>query len=121
LKWLNSHAWQTATVYSEAVTAKANKKGRRKWTGALTASPDGDPKWTLPLTQPGVINPALGPGQPNLIFCVLDGELFVTGRPTEDIDRVCLTIACSKHLGLLEWVSHQFDWFLLHQHNKYAG
>ena len=101
LKWLNSHTWKTETVYSGAVSAKANKKGRRKWTGVPTTSPDDDPTWTLPLTHPGVINPALGPGQPNLIFCVMDGELFVTGRLKEDIDRVCLTIAVSRHIGLL--------------------
>jgi protein gp37 len=80
---------------------KANASGRRKWTGDLTALRDGDPIWTLPLTHPGVANPALGPRKPNLIFTVLEGDLFVEGRPKEDIDRVCLTITVSRHIGLL--------------------
>jgi hypothetical protein len=57
--------------------------------------------WNWPLTWPGVVNPALGPGKPNLIFCVLEGDLFVEGRPKKDIDRVCTTVALSKHIGLL--------------------
>jgi protein gp37 len=57
--------------------------------------------WNFPLTFPGVVNPALGPGKPNLIFAVVDGDLFVTDRPKADIDRVCATFAASKHIGLL--------------------
>ena len=49
----------------------------------------------------GVVNPALGPGKPNLIFAVVDGDLFVEGRPPEDINQVCRTLAASKHIGLL--------------------
>jgi protein gp37 len=60
-----------------------------------------DPVWNLPLTHPGVVNPALGPGKPNLIFVVLEGDLFVEGRPKEDIDQVLRTIARSKNIGLL--------------------
>jgi protein gp37 len=55
----------------------------------------------LALTWPGVENPALGPGQPSLIFVVMEGDLFAKGRPKQDIDRVCRTIAQSKHIGLL--------------------
>ena len=50
---------------------------------------------------PGVENPALGPGKANLIFAVIDGDLFVAGRPEADINRVCATLAASKHIGLL--------------------
>jgi protein gp37 len=63
--------------------------------------------WNFPLTFPGVVNPALDPETadpaqiPNLIFAVVDGDLFVEGRPKEDINRVCATLAASKHLGLL--------------------
>jgi protein gp37 len=47
------------------------------------------------------VNPALGPGKPNLIFAVVDGDLFVKGRPKKDIDQVCRTLVASKHIGLL--------------------
>ena len=67
----------------------------------LTALRDGDPLWNWPLTWPGVANPALGEGKPNLIFVVMEGDLFVPGRDKEDIDRVCRTIVRSKHIGLL--------------------
>jgi protein gp37 len=67
----------------------------------LTALVDGDPMWNWPLTFPGVVNPALGPGKPNLIFVVMEGDLFVEGRPKEDINQVCATIAFSRHIGLL--------------------
>jgi protein gp37 len=99
-KWLNSHTWKRETVYTGAVK-EANERGRRKWTGDLTALRDGDPVWNLPLTHPGVVNPALGPDAPNLIFCVMDGDLFVTGRPKEDKDSVCEIIARSRHIGIL--------------------
>jgi protein gp37 len=98
-KWLKSHTWKTETVHT-GVT-KLNKRGRPVWTGDLTALRDGDPLWNWPLTWPGVVNPALGLGKPNLIFVVMEGDLFVQGRPKEDIDRVCVTIAVSKHIGLL--------------------
>jgi protein gp37 len=57
--------------------------------------------WNFPLTFPGVENPALGPGKPNLIFAVVDGDLFLEGRPHGDINRVCRTLVASEHLGLL--------------------
>jgi protein gp37 len=59
--------------------------------------------WDRPLTHPGVVNPALGPGKPNLISVVYQGDLFVEGRPKKYIDRVCASIAASKykHIGLL--------------------
>jgi protein gp37 len=57
--------------------------------------------WTWPLTWSGVVNPALGPRRPNLIFVVVLGDLFVEGRPTEVIDRVVETIVLSDHIGLL--------------------
>jgi protein gp37 len=99
-KWLKSHTWKTATVHT-GVTAEDKKKERRVWTRILTALDYGDPVWNLPRTHPGVVNPALGRGKPNLIFVVLEGDLFVEGRPKEDIDQVFLTIADSKNIGLL--------------------
>jgi protein gp37 len=98
-KWLKSHKWKTETVHTRAT--KEDKHGLLVFTGELTALRDGDPLLTWPLTWPGVMNPALGPGKPNLIFCVMEGDLFVAGRPKEDIDRVCRTIAQSPHIGLL--------------------
>ena len=107
MRWLNSHTWKVETVYSEAITKEA-KRARRKWTGYLTALREGDEMWNR-LTHPGVENPALGPGKPNLIAVVYQGDLFVEAwvkgelvkRPKKDIDRVCATIAVSKHIGLL--------------------
>jgi protein gp37 len=98
-KWLTQHKWKTETVHSGVI--KLAKDGRPQWTGNLTALRDGDKVWTWPLTWPGVINPALGFGAPSLIFCVLMGDLFGTGRRTADIDRVCATIAASRHIGIL--------------------
>ena len=100
MKWLNSHTWNVETVYSGAVTKEA-KRARRKWTGVLTALRDGDHMWDRPLTHPGVENPALGPGKPNLISVVFQGDLFVEGRPKKDIDLVCVTLVVSEHMGLL--------------------
>jgi protein gp37 len=107
-KWNNSHTHASETVYTAAFTKEANR-GRRKWTGILTAYRDGDEMWDRPLTHPGVVNPALGHGKPNLISVVYQGDLFVEGlvkglavkRPKKDIDGVCATIAASKHIGLL--------------------
>jgi hypothetical protein len=93
MKWLNSHTWETEVVYDGAVTEEA-KDGRRKWTRILTALREGDEMWDRPLTFPGAENPALGPGKPNLISVVYQGDLFVEGRPKKNIDRVCATIAC---------------------------
>jgi protein gp37 len=61
-----------------------------------------------------VVNPALGPGKPNLIFAVVDGDLFVTGRSKEDINRVCRILAASPHLGLLcsKYTREMADYFL---------
>jgi protein gp37 len=98
LPWLKSHTWDVETVHTGVIKLVG---GRPAWTGKLTASPDGDPMWTWPLKWPGVVNPALGPGRPNLIFVEVLGDLFVTGRHTKDIDRVCATIAQSDHIGLL--------------------
>jgi protein gp37 len=104
-KWLTSHTWKTETAHS-GVT-KLNKRGRRVWSGILTALRNGDPVWNFPLTFPGVVNPALDPEAadpaqiPNLIFVVLEGDLFVEGRPKEDINQVCATIAASRHIGIL--------------------
>jgi protein gp37 len=108
MRWLNSHTWKVETVYSGAITKEA-KRARRKWTGILTALRDGDHMWNKPLTHPGVVNPALGPGKPNLISVVYQGDLFVEARvkgqlvkrPKKDVDWVCATIAVSKHIGLL--------------------
>jgi protein gp37 len=101
LPWLKCHTWQTETVYTGAIEEAVDSSVR--WTGDATALRPGDPMWNFPLTtfRDGVVNPALGPGKPNLIFAVVDGDLFLEGRPTEDINRVCRTLVASKHLGLL--------------------
>ena len=96
--WLHSHTWESETVHRGVTKVQ---RGRPVWTENITASPDGDPMWTWPLTWPGVENPALGPRKPSLIFVVVTGDLFVTGRPTDDIERVCATIAASEHIGLI--------------------
>jgi protein gp37 len=69
--------------------------------------------WNFPLTFPGVENPALGPGKPNLIFAVVDGDLFYDVRPLEDINRVCRTLVASKHIGLLctKYTRQMVDYF----------
>ena len=99
LPWLKSHTWTVPTVYTGAIKEAAD--GSMQWTGDPTALRVGDPVWNFPLTFPGVVNPALGPGKPNLLFTVVDGDLFLEGRPKEDINRVCRTLVASKHLGLL--------------------
>jgi protein gp37 len=98
LPWLASHTHRSKTVYTGVTKVL---RGRRVWEKNLTASPDGDQMWTLPLTHPGVVNPALGPGKPNLIFVVVTGDLFVEGRPIKDINRTVETVALSDHIGLL--------------------
>lgn len=102
-KWLKSHTWKTETVHTGVIKIV---RGRPQWSGNLTALQDGDPLWNWPLTWPGVVNPALGPGKANLIFVVLEGDLFVAKehvveRPKEDIDQVCAIIAASRHTGIL--------------------
>jgi protein gp37 len=106
-----SHTWQTETVYTGAIEEAVD--GSVRWTGVLTALRDGDPMWNFPLTFPGVVNPALGSGKPNLIFAVVDGDLFVEGRPKEDVDRVCRTLVASRHLGLLctKYIRQMADYF----------
>jgi len=101
LPWLKSHTWPVPTVYTGAIEEAAD--GSTRWTGDPTALRVGDPVWNFPLTtfRDGVVNPALGPGKPNLIFAVVDGDLFLEGRPLADINRVCRTLVASKHLGLL--------------------
>jgi protein gp37 len=99
LPWLQSHTWTVPTVYTGAIKEAAD--GSMQWTGDPTALRYGDPVWNFPRTFPGVVNPALGPGKPNLLFTVVDGDLFLEGRPKEDIDRICRTLAASKHIGLL--------------------
>jgi protein gp37 len=99
--WLNSHTHKRETV-DDGVTKKVH--GRPAWNGEINAAPDGHHLWTWPLTWPGVGNPALGQGQPSLIFVVVKGDLFYTKRVKEDIasiNLVCATIATSKHIGLL--------------------
>ena len=80
------------------------RHGRPMWNGEIKTLRDGHPLWTWPLTWPGVENPALGPGQPSLIFVVVAGDLFYTKRVKEDIasiNRICATVAASRHIGLL--------------------
>jgi protein gp37 len=99
--WMDSHTHKRKTV-DYGVTKKEH--GRRKWNGEINALRAGHHLWNGPLTWPGVENPALGPGQPSLIFVVFKGDLFYTKRVKEDIasiNRVCATIAASKHIGLL--------------------
>ena len=79
-------------------------RGRPVWNGEINTAPRGHHLWNWPLTWPGVEIPALGQGQPSLIFVVVKGDLFYTKRVKEDlasINRVCGTIAASKHIGLL--------------------
>src|SRR5262249_35814014 len=90
LPWLKSHTWTVPTVYTGAIEKAID--GNIRWTGDPTALRVGDPMWNFPLTFPGVVNPALGPGKPNLIFGAVDGDLFLDGRPPEDINRVCRTL-----------------------------
>lgn len=99
LPWLKCHTWQGETVYTGAIEEAVD--GSVRWTKVLTALRPADRVWDWPRTWPGVENPALGPGKPNLIFAVVDGDLFVAGRPEADINRVCATLAASKHIGLL--------------------
>ena len=101
LPWLKCHTWTVPTVYTGAIEEAAD--GSMRWTGDATALRAGDPRWDFPLTdfRDGVVNPALGPGKPNLIFAVVDGDLFYDVRPLADINRVCRTLVASKHLGLL--------------------
>jgi protein gp37 len=96
-RYLHSHTWKSETVHDGVTEVR---HGRRVWTGKINVARDGK-TWTWPLTWPGVDNPALGPGQPSLIFVVVLGDLFYRARPTEHINRVCATIAASPHLGLL--------------------
>src|SRR5262249_54886174 len=113
LPWLKSHTWEKETVYTGAIEEAAD--GSVRWTGDPTALRPGDPVWNFPLTFPGVEDPALGPGKPNLIFAVVDGDLFLEGRPLEDINRVCRTLVASKHLGLLctKYTRQMADYFVL--------
>jgi protein gp37 len=99
--WMHSHTHKSETVHDGVTEVR---HGRPAWNGEINTLRDGHPLWTWPLTWPGVENPALGPGQPSLIFVVGTGDLFYTKRLKEDIasiNRVCATIASSKHIGLL--------------------
>jgi protein gp37 len=111
LPWLKSHTWTVPTVYTGAIEEAAD--GSTRWTHELTALRDGDPVWNFPLTFPGVVNPALGPRKPNLIFAVVDGDLFLEGRPPADINQVCRTLVASKHIGLLcsKYTRQMTDYF----------
>jgi protein gp37 len=115
LPWLKSHTWTVETVYFGAIEKMADESLR--WTGNSTALRVGDPRWDFPITdfRDGVVNPALGPGKPSLIFAVVDGDLFLEGRPLEDINRVCRTLVASKHLGLLctKYTRQMVDYFAL--------
>ena len=113
LPWLTSHTWDVPTVYTGAITEAKDANGIVQWTGDATALRPGDPVWNFPLTFPGVENPALGPGKPNLIFAVVDGDLFYDVRPLEDINRVCRTLVASKHIGLLctKYTRQMVDYF----------
>jgi protein gp37 len=100
-QWFRSHTWSSETVH-DGVTGV--RRGHAVWNGETSALRNGHPLWTWPLTWPGVENPALGPGQPSLIFVVVAGDLFYTKRlkeHNEHIKRVCATIAASEHIGLL--------------------
>jgi protein gp37 len=121
LPWLKAHTWKTETVYSGAIEPAAD--GSVRWTGRLTALRAGDRVWSWPLRHRSVENPALGPGMPNLIFAVVDGDLFAEGRPRgyrnpvprprKHIDRVCRTLVASRHIGILcsKYVSQMADYF----------
>jgi protein gp37 len=94
-----TYSWpQQETVH----TGVTRTKGRRRiFNGKLTALHPGDELWTWPLKWPGAKHPALGPGQPSLIFVGDMSDLFHENRPTPVIDRVVATIAASEHIGLL--------------------
>jgi protein gp37 len=111
LPWLKRHTWQTPTVYTGAIE-KAAVDGSLRWTGNLTRLEDGDRMWKRPHNN-RVANPALGPNRPNLVFAVVDGDLFVTGRPKADINLVCATLAASPHYGLLcsKYTGEMADYF----------
>jgi protein gp37 len=62
----------------------------------------------------------MGEGEPSLIFAVLMGDLFSTGRPRAHIDRVVTTIALSKHIGLLptKFARQMADYFAVPRSEK---
>jgi len=97
-----THSWPfagSAKVHDDVTDANGT---RRIFNGTLTAAPPAHLTWISPLTWGGVENPALGPEKPSLIFVVGMGDLFVEGRPNEDIDRVVASIAQSDHIGLYQ-------------------
>jgi protein gp37 len=102
------YAPQLAGTYTWPAGEKALHHGltirrgtRRIFNGKVSVAPPGHPVWTVPLRLPRAPNPKLGPGQPSLIFVVDMGDLFYEDRPTQNINRVCATIAQSEHIGLL--------------------
>jgi protein gp37 len=88
-----------ASGIHDGVTVVRGK--RRIFNGELTVAPDWHKLWTWPLRWSGSANPALGPGQPSLIFVGDMSDLFHEGRPDEVIDRAVATVAASDHVGLL--------------------
>jgi len=75
--------------------------GTAVFNGHLSAARRGHPIWSWPLRWKGVANPALGPGQPGLIFIGDMCDIFIQGRRSEIIDRICGTVALSPHIGML--------------------
>jgi protein gp37 len=75
--------------------------GRYWFNGHLTARPDGDREWDMPVRWPGAEHPILGPGMPSLIFVGDMSDAFIEGRPIKDIHRTVGTLCRSRHIGQL--------------------
>ena len=101
-RWLTGHTWETERGGAPHRGVIDRIRGQPVFNGKLTAAPPGHDVWTWrPLRWPGAEHPALGPGQPSLIFVGDMSDLFHEQRPERDIDRTVGTIALSEHIGLL--------------------
>jgi protein gp37 len=94
-----TYSWplQKETLHTDVTLTKGR---RRIFNGELTELRPGHRLWTMPLEWRGAEHPALGSGQPSLIFVGDMSDLFHEDRPAAVIDRVVATIAASEHVGL---------------------
>jgi protein gp37 len=90
---------QGVTALHPGVARKVN--GQPTFTGKLTVARRSHELWDWPLRWPGAEHPQLGAGQPSLIFTGDMTDIFVEGRSVMIINRICATLAASKHIGLL--------------------